>query len=407
MTVPNESEERTEDVQTEPACEYYINYESKEVLGRGMSSTVRRCIEKKTGKEYAVKIIDLSSEKATEEETKELRLSTLREISILKMVAGHKNIIELHDFYEVPSFLFIVFELARGGELFDYLTRVVTLSEKKTRHIMRQLFEAVDEIHSKNIVHRDLKPENILMVDDDTIKVTDFGFAYCLKPQEKLFDLCGTPGYLAPEVLKTSMYEDERGYGLEVDLWACGVIMYTLLCGYAPFYHRRQIYMLRAISEGRYEFRSPEWDEISESAKSLIANLLVVNPKMRYTAKRALAHPFFQQAVELLELAKTFDAKKKFRLAIVQVRLLVRLLRIRYVPMLVSFQAVQSNPYATRKIRKQIDALAFRVYGHWVKKGREQFRDALFANVVKTEVERFHGTSNSGPTRPSLLHVTA
>ncbi|CDW59503.1 Pkinase domain containing protein [Trichuris trichiura] len=207
----------------------------------------------------------------------------------------------------------------------------------------------------------------------------------------KFSDLCGTPGYLAPEVLRTSMYDDVSGYGLEVDMWACGVIMYTLLCGYAPFYHKRQIYMLRAISEGRYEFRSPEWDEISESAKDLIRKMLQVDPKKRITAKEALAHSFFQQVVpeEGVKLVSVFDAKKKFRLTIVQVRLLVRLLRIRLVPVLVSVSAVQVNPYATRKIRKAIDALAFRVYGHWVKKGREQFRDALFGNVVKCDMDRY------------------
>ncbi|KFD51180.1 hypothetical protein M514_07944 [Trichuris suis] len=373
------------------ACEFYNNYDCKEVLGKGMSSTVRRCIRFSTGEEFAVKIIDLSSEKATAEQVRELRDSTLREIKILQMFSGHKNIISLQDFYEMPSFLFIVFELAKGGELFDYLTRVVTCSEKKTRYIMKQLFEAVAAMHEKNIVHRDLKLENILMLDDERLKVTDFGFAYDLSGGKVLRDLCGTPGYLAPEVLRTSMYDDVSGYGLEVDMWACGVIMYTLLCGYAPFYHKRQIYMLRAISEGRYEFRSPEWDEISESAKDLIRKMLQVEPKKRITAKEALAHSFFQQVVpeEGVKLVSVFDAKKKFRLTIVQVRLLVRLLRIRLVPVLVSVSAVQVNPYATRKIRKAIDALAFRVYGHWVKKGREQFRDALFGNVVKCDMERY------------------
>ncbi|OUC47744.1 putative kinase domain protein [Trichinella nativa] len=385
---------------SDPKCEFYTNYDCKEILGKGMSSTVRRCIRKSTGKEYAVKIIDISSEKATVEQARELRETTLREIRILKMMAGHQNIIELHDFYEMPSFLFIVFELAKDGELFDYLTKVVTCSEKKTRHIMKQLLEAVKAMHQKNIVHRDIKLENVLMVDDETVKLTDFGFAYEITGDMQLTELCGTPGYLAPEVLKVSMYDSAKGYGLEVDLWACGVIMYTL----------KQIYMLRAITEGRYEFRSPEWDEISEAAKDLIRKLLSVDPKARATAKEALAHPYFQQnlteesATKFLE--RSFDAKKKFRLAIVQVRLLVRLLRIRYIPILVAASSVQANPYATRKIRKHIDALAFRIYGHWVKKGREQFRDALFANAVKNDMERFRKPVMKGDSTPDSSAIT-
>jgi len=111
-----------------------------------------------------------------------------------------------------------VFELCRHGELFDYLTSVVTLSEKKTRYIMRQIFEGVDYIHSRNIVHRDLKPENILLDDNLNVKVTDFGFARHLADGAKLYDLCGTPGYLAPETLKCNMFEDAPGYSREVDM---------------------------------------------------------------------------------------------------------------------------------------------------------------------------------------------
>lgn len=135
------------------ARDFYAKYEPKEVLGRGVSSTVRRCIEKETGKEFAAKIIDVSAD-LEDSQGLTLRQATIREISILKLVAGHPYIIELYDVFESSTYIFLVFELCKNGELFDYLTSVVTLSEKKTKAIMKQLFEAVDLIHSKHVVHR-------------------------------------------------------------------------------------------------------------------------------------------------------------------------------------------------------------------------------------------------------------
>lgn len=191
--------------------------------------------------------------------------------------------------------MFLVFDLMRKGELFDYLTEKVALSEKETRSIMRSLLEAVSFLHANNIVHRDLKPENILLDDNMQIRLSDFGFSCHLEPGEKLRELCGTPGYLAPEILKCSMDETHPGYGKEVDLWACGVILFTLLAGSPPFWHRRQILMLRMIMEGQYQFSSPEWDDRSSTVKDLISRLLQVDPDARLTAEQALQHPFFER----------------------------------------------------------------------------------------------------------------
>ncbi|CAG5122639.1 unnamed protein product, partial [Candidula unifasciata] len=195
---------------------------------------------------------------------------------------------------------------------------------------MRQLLESVDYFHNKNIVHRDLKPENILLDDFLNIKVSDFGFATIVKSDQELTELCGTPGYLAPEVLAQSMYENVPGYGREVDMWACGVIMYTLLCGAPPFWNRRQMMMLRSIMAADYTFNSPEWDDITEAPKNLIRRLLVINPTERLTATQALAHPFFHsqeqedyqeyertrrisQMFALIEELSKFRARRKFR----------------------------------------------------------------------------------------------
>ncbi|XP_071448539.1 phosphorylase b kinase gamma catalytic chain, skeletal muscle/heart isoform isoform X3 [Hetaerina americana] len=368
------------------AKEFYAKYEPKEILGRGISSTVRRCIEKETGNAYAAKIIDLSND-PNDAEGKSMLAATLEEIKILRMVAGHPYIIELHDVFESSTFIFLVFELCKNGELFDYLTTVVTLSEKKTRYIMRQVFEALLHVHSMGIVHRDLKPENILLDDNLNVKLTDFGFARIVKSGEKLFDLCGTPGYLAPEVLQSNMFEDAEGYSREVDVWACGVVMYTLLVGCPPFWHRKQMVMLRNIMEGKYSFTSPEWDDITEAPKDLIQKLLVVEPRKRITIEDALAHPFFQI---MQYKAREFNARRLFKFGILCVRAMVRIQRLRFTPEPLSVAVAQVDPYRVKALRKVIDACAFRVYGHWVKKGEGQNRAALFENAPKTELKQIY-----------------
>ncbi|XP_033207061.1 phosphorylase b kinase gamma catalytic chain, skeletal muscle/heart isoform isoform X1 [Belonocnema kinseyi] len=399
---------------------FYAKYEPKEILGRGISSTVRRCIEKETGIEYAAKIIDISNEPHDGTDAHSMRESTMQEVQILRRVAGHPFIIELHDVFESNTFIFLIFELCKNGELFDYLTSVVTLSEKKTRYIMRQVFEGVQHVHNQKIVHRDLKPENILLDDSLNVKITDFGFARILEPGDKLFDLCGTPGYLAPEVLKCNMFENAEGYGQEVDVWACGVIMFTLLVGCPPFWHRKQMVMLRNIMEGKFSFTSPEWADITDAPKDLISKLLVVDPKKRICIREALEHSFFhtvlwdqdiaplkrslstnsrrlsrisQLALELK--AKSFNARKRFQLAILCVRAVIRIKRLHTTPEALSISVACEDPYRIKILRKVIDGCAFRVYGHWVKKGEGQNRAALFENTPKTDLKHLYVTNLS------------
>lgn len=371
---------------------FYNVYEVKEVLGRGLASTVRKCVEKGTGNCFAVKIVDVSTEKQSENEAQRLLNETISEVNLLRQLSGHPSIINIHDFYQTPTFLFAVFEMAPKGELFELLNKSVTVSEKKARRLMRQLFDGVAFMHQKNIVHRDLKLENILCIDDERIVISDFGFATQLQPGQKLKELLGTPGYLAPETLFCQMYENYPGYSVEVDDWALGVILYTLLAGYAPFYHRRQLMMLRMIQEAKYEFRAEQWAQITNEAKDLIRNILVVDVGKRYTAAKCLEHPWMMAVPKgppVPEVAvKKRPYKKLWKWAIILVRFFIRLTDIKRLKLLVDRNELRRRPFRDRDIRHESEATVFAVYGHWVNRGFYYSRDMLFANRPRPKYKK-------------------
>ncbi|XP_029991369.1 caM kinase-like vesicle-associated protein [Sphaeramia orbicularis] len=222
---------------------------------------------------------------------RKVRKAAKNEIMILKMVKHH-NILQLVDAFETKKEYFIFLELATGREVFDWILDQGYYSERDTSNVMRQVLEAVAYLHSLKIVHRNLKLENLVYFNrlkHSKIVISDFQLA---KLENGLIkDPCGTPEYLAPEVV------GRQRYGRPVDCWAIGVIMYILLSGNPPFYDdgdededSRDKNLFLKILSGDYEFDSPYWDDISDSAKNLVASLMEVDQDQRLTAQEAIGH---------------------------------------------------------------------------------------------------------------------
>ena len=266
--------------------DYYI-IEENEILGEGASAVVRKGIKKDNGETYAIKIIDKEQMGETEVE------NLYNELKIMSLI-DHPNIVRVYEYYECHGVVFIVMELMQGGELFDRIVEYEHYTEKQAAEAFRPIVDAVRYCHSLGIVHRDLKPENLLYTTQDEnamIKVSDFGFAKFLIPkvQEQLFTACGTPSYVAPEIINS------QGYDIKVDCWSLGVILYVMLCGFPPFYADDNDTLFKLIKESDFEFPSPYWDNVSDSAKDLIKNLLVVDSHKRLTTEEILKHPWLTQ----------------------------------------------------------------------------------------------------------------
>ncbi|KAL6042056.1 hypothetical protein STEG23_022046 [Scotinomys teguina] len=279
-----------------------------EVLGSGAFSEVFLVKQRVTGKLFALKCIKKSPA---------FRDSSLEnEIAVLKRIK-HENIVTLEDIYESTTHYYLVMQLVSGGELFDRILERGVYTEKDASLVIQQVLSAVKYLHENGIVHRDLKPENLLYLtpeENSKIMITDFGLSK-MEQNGVMSTACGTPGYVAPEVLA------QKPYSKAVDCWSIGVITYILLCGYPPFYEETESKLFEKIKEGYYEFESPFWDDISESAKDFICHLLEKDPNERYTCEKALRHPWIDGNTALhrdiypsvsLQIQKNF-AKSKWR----------------------------------------------------------------------------------------------
>ena len=240
-----------------------------------------------------------------------------------------------HALYLTNIFL-IMHHVGSGQEMFDRIVEKQKYTEHEARVAFFQIIKALGYCHKNGVVHRDLKPENLLYSDkseDAQLKVADFGLAR-LFTNEQAIDMmttmCGTPGYVAPEILSNTSYDSS------VDIWSAGVILYILLCGYPPFYDDNNSALFRQIKAGAYDFPAEEWDMVSSEAKDLVEKLLVVDPAKRLDVEGVLQHPWMTSEdlsdvvlEKALDQMKKFNAKRRFKAGIVVARMAQKLQGIR------------------------------------------------------------------------------
>merc|ERR1719238_2580974 len=284
-----------------------------EILGQGAYASVRTCRNIWTDQEFAVKIIDKVPGHS--------RQRVFKEIDTFYHCRGHKNIIQLIEYFEEPDRFYLVFEKIDGGQLLDHIQNRVKFTEKEASYVIRDLASALQFLHKKGIAHRDLKPENVLCEYEDQlcpVKLCDFDLGSGIKFNSQLTSPISTPAlltpvgsaeFMAPEVVEAFMDDSERdlAYDKRCDLWSLGIIMYILLCGYPPFSgncgiecgwnqgepcNACQELLFHSIQDGHFDFPDAEWRDISGEAKDLISKLLVKDARQRLSAEMVLAHPW-------------------------------------------------------------------------------------------------------------------
>ncbi|KAJ9692964.1 hypothetical protein PVL29_011885 [Vitis rotundifolia] len=260
----------------------FKKYEMGRLLGQGTFAKVYHAKRLGSGDSVAIKVINKDHVK------KQGMMEQIeREISVMRLVR-HPNVVELKEVMATKTKIFFVMEFVKGGELFAKVAKG-RLKEDSARKYFQQLVSAIDFCHSRGVSHRDLKPENLLLDENENLKVSDFGLSSLpeqLRNDGLLHTQCGTPAYVAPEVLR------KRGYdGAKADTWSCGVILYVLLCGFLPFRAENVMKMYTKVFKAEFEF--PPW--VSRQAKQLISKLLVADPEKRITISAIMEDPWFQK----------------------------------------------------------------------------------------------------------------
>lgn len=199
-------------------------YKFMKLIGKGAFGKVTLGIHKLTGKQVAIKTVDKSLMKDEYQKKK-----VLQEVHLLKKVR-HQNVIRLLEVFESPKHLLMVMEYAGGGDLLQYVKKRRRLEEEEARRIFRQVVYGLAHCHCRSVLHRDIKLDNILLDNDGEIKICDFGVSRIIKKNQKITEQCGTPAYIAPEIISDNGYE-----GFSADIWSMGVLLYAMLCGTVPF----------------------------------------------------------------------------------------------------------------------------------------------------------------------------
>ncbi|KAL8612917.1 hypothetical protein ACOMHN_034994 [Nucella lapillus] len=287
---PSVSSEAQKPEEAEPTgipLSFQERYEIGQVIGEGNFALVRECVDKSTGRHFALKIIDKAKCKGKEQ-------AVASEVDILRRLK-HPNIVQLVEDLDRSDALYLVMDLVKGGDLFEAISSASQYTERDASGMVYNLLSALKYLHSSAIVHRDIKPENILVSDhgdgSQSLMLGDFGLA--TEVDDTLYTVCGTPTYVAPEVIA------EIGYGVKADIWSAGVIIYILLCGFPPFASPtdNQDELFDLIMQGQVDFPSPFWDHVSDTAKELILGMLEVDPQNRLSAVDALQHPWVAEEV--------------------------------------------------------------------------------------------------------------
>ncbi|EFJ12829.1 hypothetical protein SELMODRAFT_234938 [Selaginella moellendorffii] len=258
------------------------DYITSQEIGAGSFAVVWKARHKITGHEVAIKEI------GTEKLNKKLQESLLSEISILKK-ANHPNIIRLHAIVEAPDRIYLILEYCAGGDLAGYIHRHGKVGESAARNIMQQLGSGLQVLRKNNLIHRDLKPQNLLLSTNDhnaVLKIADFGFARSLQPQGMAETLCGSPLYMAPEILHCQKYD------AKADLWSVGAILYQLVLGRPPFSGNNHVQLLQNITKNEVQF--PHAAQLHPDCIDMCRKLLRRNPVERLSFEEFFNHPFMR-----------------------------------------------------------------------------------------------------------------
>ena len=259
----------------------------KDDIGEGNFGKVKFCIFKRTGEEFAIKIINKKKIKD------KMKNSFFKENEIATKF-NHINVIYVYRIFEDRENFYLVMEYCQKGELFDYIVEHQRLSENEASVFFYQLINGVEYIHSKGIAHRDLKPENLLLTTDKTLKIIDFGLSHEFDPSSCLLKTkCGSPSYAAPEIISCNYYD-----GFKTDIWCCGIILYAMLCGFLPFEGDENPILFRNILECDPEM--PDW--LSIISRDLIIKILNPDPDERITLEEIKRHKFYLKGKRLCKI---------------------------------------------------------------------------------------------------------